>query len=174
MAQLSLFQTPIAVPDGFFYEPDFITFKEEAELLNHIHALPFEPYVHETYEAKRRVVGFHKSNFPDFLLPFILRVAQFAKVPENTIVHALVTEYSKGTPIGWHRDMPPYESVIGISLNSFAPFRLRRRNGAKWERTSVLLAPRSIYMMSGESRSEWQHSIPPVEEERFSITFRTV
>jgi alkylated DNA repair dioxygenase AlkB len=34
--------------------------------------------------------------------------------------------------------------------------------------------PRSLYMMRGESRQIWQHSIPAVEQRRYSITFRTM
>jgi alkylated DNA repair dioxygenase AlkB len=29
-------------------------------------------------------------------------------------------------------------------------------------------------VMSGSAREEWQHSIPPVKEPRWSITFRTL
>jgi hypothetical protein len=28
--------------------------------------------------------------------------------------------------------------------------------------------------LSGESRESWQHSIPPVEAARYSVTFRTL
>jgi alkylated DNA repair dioxygenase AlkB len=34
--------------------------------------------------------------------------------------------------------------------------------------------PRSIYVMSGPSREVWEHSIPAVEAQRYSITFRTM
>jgi alkylated DNA repair dioxygenase AlkB len=53
-------------------------------------------------------------------------------------------------------------------------FRLRRKNGAKWDRTTILVEPRSAYLMTGPSRSEWEHSIPPLAEHRYSITLRTL
>lgn len=46
--------------------------------------------------------------------------------------------------------------------------------GEKWQRFTLEVQPRSLYMMSGELRSIWEHSIPPVETSRYSITFRTM
>jgi alkylated DNA repair protein (DNA oxidative demethylase) len=40
-----------------------------------------------------------------------------------------------------------------------------------WELT---LEPRSGYVLAGEARRSWQHSIPPAKELRYSITFRTL
>ena len=84
----------------------------------------------------------------------------------------LVTRYPPGAGIGWHRDRPDFADVIGISLLSPGTFRLRRRNGAKWERRSILAEPRSAYLLHGASRTEWEHSIPPLESLRYCITFR--
>jgi alkylated DNA repair dioxygenase AlkB len=61
-----------------------------------------------------------------------------------------------------------------VSLLSACTFRLRRKIGDRWDRASILAAPRSAYLMIGPSRSDWQHSIPPVEALRYSVTFRTV
>jgi hypothetical protein len=46
--------------------------------------------------------------------------------------------------------------------------------GEKWECFTLEAQPRSLYMMSGESRHVWEHSIPPVETARYSITLRTM
>ena len=86
----------------------------------------------------------------------------------------MVTEYEPGAPIGWHRDRPQFEDVIGISLASPCTFRFRRKKGAGWERASFIAEPRSAYLLRGPARTEWQHSIPPVEALRYSITFRTL
>jgi alkylated DNA repair dioxygenase AlkB len=83
-----------------------------------------------------------------------------------------VTEYSPGAPIGWHRDKAMFGDVVGISLLSSCLFRMRRKAGDKWERYSRTLDPRSAYLMRGPSRTEWEHSIPPVDALRYSITFR--
>jgi alkylated DNA repair dioxygenase AlkB len=63
--------------------------------------------------------------------------------------------------------------VVGIWVGATCTFRLRRRVGAKFERASVTLAPRSAYLISGSSREQWEHSIPPVEAHRYSVTFRS-
>ncbi|MCP3140141.1 hypothetical protein [Pyxidicoccus xibeiensis] len=36
------------------------------------------------------------------------------------------------------------------------------------------LAPRSAYLLDGEARSAWQHTLSPVEALRYSLRFRTV
>lgn len=162
-------------PEGFRYEPDFITPLEEASLLVHFKTLNFTNYQHGEYQAKRKIISYTATRgFPTFLEPFIVRAAKFANVPLASIQHALISEYMPGTPIGWHRDQPPYNMVIGISLGSAAPFRFRKEVGKKWERITINAFPRSIYIMSGPSRYVWQHSIPPVESLRYSITMRTI
>ena len=86
----------------------------------------------------------------------------------------LCTEYDEGVGIGWHRDKPHFDKVFGLSLASACKFRFRRKNGANWQRFTLDAAPRSLYSMSGDSRHVWEHSIPMVERQRYSITFRTM
>ena len=115
---------------------------------------------------------------PPFLLPLRERAAAFAGLAPDDLVHALITEYRPGAAIGWHRDRPYYGDVIGISLLSPCTFRLRKKRGAEskgsWERASLRLDRRSIYLMRGPSRDEWEHSIPAVDELRYSVTFRSM
>ncbi len=162
-------------PPGFNYKPDFLTPEEERKLVQEFKKLTFKPYQFGGYKAKRQTKSYTKrTGYPEFLKPIILRAAKFANVSPQSIEHAMVTEYTPGTPIGWHRDQPPYNKVIGISFGSEVPFRFRRKDGDKWRRITVPAKPRSIYVMSGPSRYDWQHSIPPVENLRYSITMRTV
>ena len=87
----------------------------------------------------------------------------------------LVTKYGPGAGIGWHRDKEVFGEVIGVSLLSPCVLRLRRKvGGKKWERANVEAEPRSAYLLSGPSRSEWEHSIPAVDALRYSITFRNL
>jgi alkylated DNA repair dioxygenase AlkB len=111
---------------------------------------------------------------PDFLIPLRERAAAFADLEPDGLQHALVTEYQPGVSIGWHRDRPHYDDVIGVSLLSPCTFRLRRKHGASWERASLRLEPCSIYLMRGPSRDQWDHSIPAVDALRYSITFRSL
>ena len=179
MDQPLLFDTPFfmekVMPGGFSYQEDFLSVEEELRLLEIFKRLPFAHATHEGYEAQRRLVWYswpQDGGAPDYLKDLVARAADFAKIPVHTINSALVQEYSAGAPIGWHRDKPTCGHVIGISLGSTCIFRLRRQNGQGWDRFSVPAQARSIYCMAGESRRDWQHSIPPVEELRYSITLR--
>jgi alkylated DNA repair dioxygenase AlkB len=67
-----------------------------------------------------------------------------------------------------------FGDVIGLSFLSPCLFRFRRKAGPKWDRTSLTIEPRSIYLLRGPSRNAWEHSIPAVEELRYSLTFRNV
>jgi len=188
--QPSLFDLPIAprmpLPEGFRHQTKLITPAEEQALVAQFTDLDFQPYEHKGYLGHRRVAGFGWRRgpdgalvetgepLPDFLAPLLDKVAAFTGFARNTFAHALVTEYAPGAGIGWHRDRPPAIAIAGVSLLSPCTFRLRRRSGQAWDRASIEAAPRSAYLMSGPSRSQWQHSIPPVDALRYSVTFRTV
>ena len=184
-AQADLFR-PSTVPEGFAYHPEIMSAGEETALVHEIAALPLEAFRFQGFVAKRRVMSygwrydFDRARFertdpiPDFLLPLKVRAAASAGLRPDDIAHALVTEYAPGTPIGWHRDRPVFEDVIGISLLSACTFRFRRKAGAKWDRHAINAEPRSLYLMRGPSRWEWEHSIPEVERTRYSVTFRTL
>ncbi|MEK7511064.1 MAG: alpha-ketoglutarate-dependent dioxygenase AlkB [Patescibacteria group bacterium] len=172
MAQLDLFPTSVRAPHGFIYQPDFLTEEEEVELLQYLHGLKLKNYEHGEYTAKRKVRWFTERALPTPLKILRDAVTDWAGIAPEKIDNALVSKYEAGTPIGWHRDRPPYSTVFGVSLGGTCNFRLRKREGKGWKRFTQIAAPRSIYMMSGSARSLWQHSIPPVEEKRYSITFR--
>jgi alkylated DNA repair dioxygenase AlkB len=94
--------------------------------------------------------------------------------PSTRIRQVLCTEYDVGVGIGWHRDKPHFDKIFGLSLGSACKFRFRKRAGKTWDRFTLDVEPRSLYMMSGASRLIWEHSIPAVEAPRYSITFRTM
>jgi alkylated DNA repair dioxygenase AlkB len=85
-----------------------------------------------------------------------------------------VSEYSAGAGIGWHKDKPEFGIIVGVSLLAPATMRFRKAQGRSWKRVSRTLKPRSIYILSGEARTDWEHSIPPLDALRYSITFRTL
>ena len=189
--QLSFFaaSTPVsppAMPDGFRYAPDVIAPADEDDLVAHFANLPFKEFEFHGFLGKRRVVSFgtrydyndgqvkEAPPIPPFLLPLRERAAVFAGLSPDRLAQALVTEYREGVTIGWHRDRPHYGDVIGVSLLSPCTFRLRRKNGAGWDRASLRLAPRSIYLMRGPAREEWEHSIPAGDALRYSVTFRSL
>src|SRR5262249_45751079 len=136
--------------------------------------------------GKRRTVSFglhydfnggglkRADELPEFLQAVRARAAAFAGINSSELQHALLIEYGPGAAIGWHRDRPQFGGVVGIPLLGPCSFRLRRKRGDKWERRSILAEPRSGYLLRGPARSEWEHSIPPVDRLRYSITFRTL
>jgi alkylated DNA repair dioxygenase AlkB len=181
---LDLFASPPAMPEGFRYRQEVISREMETSLLEKFRELPFREFEFHGYTGKRRVVSYgwqydygeaklrKTDDIPEFLKPVREIAARFADVKSGDLQHVLVTEYSPGAPIGWHRDKAVFGDVIGISLLSSCTFRLRRKVGAKWERASIVAEPRSAYLMRGPSRTEWEHSIPPVDSLRYSITLR--
>jgi len=184
--QGDLFAAPGSGPEGFHYQPDLIDHEEERDLVRRIQGLTFKPFDFQGNLANRQVVGFglrydyerrqvmEAPPIPDFLLPLRDKVADFADRPAAEFAQALVNEYRPGAGIGWHRDKPHFELVAGVSLLAPCSFRLRRKNGATWERETIEVEPGSVYLMAGPARHEWEHSIPPVADHRYSVTFRTL
>jgi alkylated DNA repair dioxygenase AlkB len=185
MTQLALFADP-TLPEGFRYQPGLITAALESGLVARFAELPFKPFEFQGFLGKRRVTSFgwrydfneqamqRAAPLPEWLAEVRDLAAAFADLHPSKLAHAMVTEYEPGAPIGWHRDRPQFEDVIGISLLSPCTFRFRRKQGAGWQRASIVAEPRSAYLLRGPARTEWQHSIPPVEALRYSITFRTL
>lgn len=187
MIQQDLFSGPPAdLPAGFRYEPALVGADEAARLARDIATLPFKEFEFHGFTGKRRVVSFGwKYDFssgrvlrtepmPDFLLPLRASAARFGNVAAEALEHALVTEYQPGAAIGWHKDKAVFDEVIGVSLGAPCTMRFRRKAGQKWERRSLTLEPGSAYLITGEAREDWEHSIPPVTELRYSVTFRTM
>jgi alkylated DNA repair dioxygenase AlkB len=187
MPQLKLFEDPKpATPLGLSYAPEFVGEDEETALAGRIAALPFKPFEFHGFTGNRRTVSFglhyafdgsglrEADPIPEWLRPLRVRASALAGREPDSFVHALVIEYAPGAGIGWHRDRPVFGDVVGISLLAPAPLRFRRKAGAKWERFTLTAEARSAYLLRGESRHEWEHSIPPVEALRYSVTLRTL
>jgi alkylated DNA repair dioxygenase AlkB len=184
--RLSLSHVLQHLPQGFDYTDQILSPSEECKLIGAIGGLPFREFEFRGFLAKRRTVSFgwrydfnvqelqQAEQIPKYLLPLRQRVAEFAGRPQNLFQHALVTEYAPGAGIGWHKDRPEFEDVIGVSMGAPCLFRFRRKTGTRWERASIELEPRSAYILRGPSRTYWQHSIPPVDKLRYSITFRSL
>ena len=179
-----LFDDPPPLPEGFRYEPEFLSRDEALELVRHIEVLRFENFQFHGFVGNRRVVSFgwrydfndrrlqEAQPMPAFLLPVRERAAAFAGLAADDFKHVLVTEYAPGAGIGWHRDKAVFDKIVGISLLAPCDFRLRRKKGSTWERVTVPAAPGSAYLLSGPARTEWEHSIPEMDRLRYSITFR--
>ena len=189
---LSLFEVAAKVPDGFIYRRDFLSEAEEHELIQEIQKLHLTPFKYYQFTGKRRTASFgwqyefgkseitSAPDMPAFLLPVRTRAGKFFNIEPDSLTQMSIIEYSTGSPIGWHRDIPQFGVVVGISLGAACRMRFRKydrgrsKNSNRAEILSIELQPRSIYLMSGASRENWQHSIPPVRELRYAIMMRTV
>ena len=183
--QLSLFVDKATQPSGFRVETDFVSAVEERALIGCIAELPLAPFQFGAFEGKRRVASFgwrydysmqklqQASSMPDWLIPFAQRIETFFRKRDGAVQQVLCTEYEEGVGIGWHRDKPHFDEIFGLSLASACKFRFRRKVDDAWERLTFDIEPRSLYRLSGESRHVWEHSIPPVPAQRYSVTFRT-
>jgi alkylated DNA repair dioxygenase AlkB len=188
MAQHSLFPVITeAFANGYVYEADFLSDTEETDLVGLIRRLPLAPAEYKQFHAKRRVVSYggrydfsaqrlnDAEPIPAFLEPLRQRIARWAGRPAGAFSHALIAEYAEGTQLGWHRDVPQFELVVGVSLLGPCRMRFRRYPPQPRQRSiTIELAPRSIYRLEGQARWEWQHQIPPTPALRYSITFRTL
>lgn len=185
--QTDLFDdTTPSFPEGFRYFPEALPRSLQNTLVSDISALPFKNFDFHGFRGKRRVISFGwKYDFeierirkigeiPPMLLPARALAASLAELEPTELKQALVTEYRPGAPIGWHRDKVAFGVVVGLSLLSSCTLRLRRKVEERWERVSIIAEPGSAYVLSGQARAEWKHSIPPVEQLRYSITFRQV
>lgn len=184
--QSDLFDDTAPGPAGLVYREALITPAEEAALIERFMALPFAPFQFHGHEGLRRIVGFGSrydfargalmtaEPIPDWLDPLRRKAAGLAAVEPADLPHALITEYRPGAPIGWHRDRPQFGKVVGVSMGSACTLRFRRRRAAGgWDRYALPLATRSAYVLDGEARWAWEHSIAPMEALRYSVTFRT-
>jgi alkylated DNA repair dioxygenase AlkB len=173
-------------PRGFCYREEIVIEEEEAALAASLGQLELKPFEFHGYLGNRRVASFglkynyssgsveKASDMPAFLGDLIARAARFAGCETESFRQVGVNEYRPGAGIGWHKDKSQFGIVVGVSLLASAPMRFRRKHGANWIRISHTVRPRSIYLLSGEARTEWEHSIPPVSDLRYSITFRTL
>jgi alkylated DNA repair dioxygenase AlkB len=174
---------PIA---GLRYQADVLTAAEEADAIERIRALDLSPFRFHGWTGKRLTHSFgwrydfddasfrEADPLPEWLVPIRDKVGAFSGINPDAFVHALVVRYDPGAGIGWHRDRPLFEQVVGLSLGTPAVLRFRQRTLAGFRRASVAVEPRSAYLLEGEARHQWEHSIAPGDQLRFSITFRTL
>jgi alkylated DNA repair dioxygenase AlkB len=174
------------LPAGLLYRPDVLTTAEEAALVARVRAFDFAAVEMRGRVARRRTAHFgwvygytswrieSGPPIPEALLVLRDRAAAVVGVDPGALAEVLVTEYQPGAGIGWHRDAPQFDTVVGFSLLGACRLRFRRDTVANWPACAVPLEPRSVYVFRDEARWHWQHSIPPTRALRYSITFRTL
>jgi alkylated DNA repair dioxygenase AlkB len=179
-------RSPSEAPEGLVLRPELLTVEEEAGLLEVLEALRLDPIVIRGQAARRTArhygLGYDYESrtpqpgepIPGWLSPTRRRAADLAGEDPEDLVEALVQRYPPGSTIGWHRDAPAFGTVIGVSLGGSCRLRFQRGKGDRRRVWEVRLDPRSGYVLAGDARRSWEHSIPPTKEARYSITFRTL
>ena len=185
----TLFPVEPGYPEGFDYVSQFLTGEEEQKLMHEIAKINLGSFIFQGFEARRRVASFgYDYSFdkrslskgkaiPAVFFPVIKKVAAHLSLASDVFAELLVTEYPIGSVINWHRDAPPFDIIAGLSLNADCIFRLRPHEKARQGRGSLIAVPverRSLYIIKGSARIDWQHSIAPVKGLRYSITLRTL
>jgi alkylated DNA repair dioxygenase AlkB len=180
--------SPAAAIEGLAYQREFLSRAEEQALLDTVRGFALREMRYKAYTARRRGIGFGGSYdfddhrlrpgppMPESLHPLRARVAAWMGMAPEDFAHALIAEYRPGTPLGWHRDVPDFEDIVGVSLLGEAVLQLRPyppANASAPASLQLLIEPRSIYMLRGPARWAWQHAIAPTEGLRYSITMRT-
>jgi alkylated DNA repair dioxygenase AlkB len=176
------------LPPGMRYQREFLSRDEEKALVEFAASLPLQEMNYKGYTARRRVVSYGASYdfsanqlesaaaLPPQLEPLRDKAAAWVGTDPGAFTQVLVAEYRAGTPLGWHRDVPDFEDVAGVSLLGEGVMRLRPYASVQARRNEVLdlvLEPRSIYLLHGAARWAWQHRIVPARSLRYSITLRT-
>lgn len=176
------------LPEGLLFTEEFITADEEQSLIQIIRSLPLKEARYQQYTARRRTVNYgsgydfshHRTTaappIPEFLEPLRIKAAQWAQIAPEDFVQALITEYMPGTPLGWHRDVPDYELIFGLTLAGPGRLRFRPypwRTERKPDIFEIRPEPRSAYILRQAARWQWQHSVPPAKALRYSVTLRT-
>lgn len=177
----------LAPVPGLRLAEELITPEEEQALIARLDAEPLTPFQFQGHEGKRltRSFGWHfdftlgrlseTASIPEWLLPTRARCAAFADLAPDALTQALLIRYDPGAGIGWHRDRPQFNEVVGLSLGAPATLDFRRRLGERrFARVAVPLTPRAAYLLSGPARFDWEHGIKPHAALRYSITFRSL
>jgi alkylated DNA repair dioxygenase AlkB len=179
-------RTAAEPPAGLVYRPELVGADEERALLAALDEIAFHEVRMRGQVARRTVrhfgLDYDYESYrltpaeppPPAIEPVRARCAALAGRESAELAQILVSRYPPGATIGWHRDAPMFGDVVGVSLGAPCRMRLQRGTGDERRVYELVLEPRSAYVLAGEARTAWQHSIPAVAELRFSITFRTL
>lgn len=171
---------------------DFISQAEEVQLLQYIDSSEWlidlkrrvQHYGYKyNYRARKIEDSAYVGSLPDWLSFLINRLISNSFInfkPDQ----AIINEYIENQGIAAHIDCEPCfgDTILSLSLSGPCVMNFERYPNSK-EKISLLLEPRTLVLMTGESRYNWYHSIPNCRSDYFngnkvkrnrrvSITFR--
>jgi DNA oxidative demethylase len=176
----------LETPAGLTYVADLIDPATEEMLLRFLETLEFEPVSIRGNVAKRTVRHFglrydygahvlrQAEPIPSELDHLRHRAAELAELRDADLVEALINRYPAGAGIGWHTDAAVYTTIVGVSLGAASQMQFKTGEASNRRVFELLLEPRSAYVMRGAASTEWQHRISSTEDERISVTFRSL
>lgn len=195
--QLNLLKLEESEPEinvsGLTYIPDFISDQQQDSLLSQIDRQTWltdlkrrvQHYGYK-YDYKVRTVGndAHLGSLPDWLFS-ICQKLQDDRIFPSTPDQVIVNEYLPGQGISAHIDCVPCfaDTIASLSLGSSCIMDfINLKTG---EKKSIVLEERSLIILSGPARYEWQHAIPARKSDiingiktertrRVSLTFRNI
>jgi alkylated DNA repair dioxygenase AlkB len=176
---------PPVIP-GLTYVPEYLSAAEEESLCRAIDASIWDT----SWDRRRQPYGaaYGTGREPAPPIPkWGLRLAErlFAeRFSDRVFDQMLVNEYLPGQGISLHRDYEPYDRTV-VSLSLLSACRMDFRRTADGRRESMVLAPRSLLVLSDEARYEWEHGIARRKSDivngrrmprsrRLSVTFRSL
>ena len=170
LQQLALFSLEAPCPlSGLSYHADFIAPAEEQSLLTALD----EGVWSDDINRRAQQFGYHysirsriRANAAQYAGPlpawcrFVTQRIQARDLFTPELDQMIAQEYLPGQGIGLHTDLESLrEDVVCIlSLGSQVEMTfLQPSTGARWAR---MLWPRSLLLIAGEARYDWQHGIP--------------
>ncbi len=189
---LSLFENTTNI-QGLSYIPDFIDAETEIRL---IHRIDEQPWITDLkrrvqhygyrydYKARNITADLKLGDIPIWLMPYCQKLKNegvFLRTPDQVIIN----EYQPGQGIAPHIDCIPCfgDTIASLSLESSCSMHFSHEKTQ--QKTEQFLEPRSLLVLSGAARYEWQHGIAPRKtdkigghtisrQRRLSLTFRNV
>ena len=96
--------------------------------------------------------------------------AEFAGVGADDLEHCMISRFEPGAMIPWLRMRPIWNHLVGMPLGSAAPMEFRRSPEDAIVRVSA--EPRSMYLLTGEARADYEHRFPATPHHRWCLWFR--
>lgn len=181
------------VVSGLSYIPNFIDNAAESDLIKTIDAQPWNTELTRRvqhygwrYDYKARSVtnDLRIGALPNWLQSFAVRLQQagiFSETPDQVIIN----EYQPGQGISSHIDCVPCFADTIASLSLGSPCVMDFTHSATGDKSSLLLEPRSLLVLTGDARYVWQHAIAGRKTDRhngqiiqrtrrISLTFRKI
>lgn len=159
---------------------------EWVPITNSIHSRVVQHYGYR-YDYFKQNVAIKCEDIPSFLIPLkdlLTRICLNQNIisPEYNFNQCIVNNYNAKQGISEHIDIDKFGSVIGcFTIGTGAIMKFTRKD----ELVELYVEPNSLYIMSGDARYVWKHSMPAKKydlidniryerKRRISITFRSL